>query len=87
MSSLNAIVVPLDGSHFAEQALDAATQLARSDGATLRLVMIHEPLTAWSSAGEYGDGSTALSDLTREQDLAYLEQAADQVRNATHLEV
>ncbi|MEO8451720.1 MAG: universal stress protein [Gemmatimonadota bacterium] len=40
------IVVPLDGSRFAEHALPVAASLARAAGARLRLLIVHEPLTA-----------------------------------------
>lgn len=38
------ILVPVDGSAFAEQALPAAAVLARRDGAALHLVLVHQPL-------------------------------------------
>jgi nucleotide-binding universal stress UspA family protein len=38
-----AIVVPLDGSTFAEQALPMALELARRSGAALTLVRVHQP--------------------------------------------
>jgi nucleotide-binding universal stress UspA family protein len=37
------ILVPLDGSPLAEQALPLAAELARHKGARLRLVLVHEP--------------------------------------------
>ena len=39
----HSILVPLDGSPLAEQALPLATDLARQKGARLRLVLVHEP--------------------------------------------
>lgn len=38
------ILVPVDGSSFAEQALPAAATLARRDGAGLHVVLVHQPL-------------------------------------------
>lgn len=38
------ILVPVDGSAFAEQALPAAATLARRDGAALHVVLVHQPL-------------------------------------------
>lgn len=38
------LLVPLDGSPFAEQALPVAASLARRHGATLHLVTVHSPL-------------------------------------------
>ena len=42
---LHRIMVPLDGSTFAEAALPIAFGLARRDGATVHLVRVHEPPT------------------------------------------
>lgn len=39
----HSILVPLDGSPLAEQALPHAIELARQKGAKLRLVLVHEP--------------------------------------------
>jgi hypothetical protein len=39
-----AIMVPLDGSRFAEQALAVAAGQARKAGAVLHLVSVHEPM-------------------------------------------
>lgn len=41
----NSILVPLDGSTFAEHALPVAEDYARRSGARLHLVQVHEPLT------------------------------------------
>ncbi len=42
------ILVPLDGSSFAESALPLAASLAKRDGAALQIVRVHEPI-----AGDY----------------------------------
>jgi nucleotide-binding universal stress UspA family protein len=42
---IRTIVVPLDGSEFAEQALPTACAIAGESGARLRLVLVHEPPT------------------------------------------
>lgn len=41
---LNSILVPIDGSPFAEQALGIALGLARRDKAALELVQVHQPM-------------------------------------------
>lgn len=46
------ILVPLDGSHFAEAALPYAVHLARSTKARLHLIMVHEPVPALVGMGE-----------------------------------
>jgi nucleotide-binding universal stress UspA family protein len=40
---IGSILVPLDGSRFAETALPVATRLARGSNARLRLALVHEP--------------------------------------------
>jgi nucleotide-binding universal stress UspA family protein len=49
---IRSILVPLDGSRFSEVALPVATRLARSAGARLRLVMVHEPAMALVPAAD-----------------------------------
>jgi nucleotide-binding universal stress UspA family protein len=46
------ILVPLDGSAFAEHALPLAVSIARRAGATLQLVQVHVPVAALYSASE-----------------------------------
>ncbi len=46
------ILIPLDGSHFAEEAIPYARYLAHSAGARLHLVMVHEPVPALVGMGE-----------------------------------
>jgi nucleotide-binding universal stress UspA family protein len=43
---IRSILVPLDGSHFSEMALPVAVDLARKAHASVRLVMVHEPILA-----------------------------------------
>jgi nucleotide-binding universal stress UspA family protein len=43
---IRCILVPLDGSRFAEGALPVALDLARKAHASVRLVMVHEPILA-----------------------------------------
>jgi len=46
MNGLRNIVVPLDGSEYAEQAIAVAGAIARRSGGALRLVSVEEPLPA-----------------------------------------
>ena len=64
------IMVPLDGSTFAEQALPHALFFARAAKARLHLVVVHEPMPSWvpSSAG----GGPATSEA-KPVELAYLD--------------
>jgi nucleotide-binding universal stress UspA family protein len=45
-SMIRSILMPLDGSRFSEMALPVALDLARKAHASLRLVMVHEPILA-----------------------------------------
>lgn len=47
----NSILVPLDGSSFAEHALPAAAAIARQNGATITLLKVHVPLKAVYTEG------------------------------------
>jgi len=64
------LLVPLDGSRFAEQALALAWSIARRAGARLQLVRVHTPQI-------YVEGMALLADTLdqrdREQELAYLQ--------------
>ena len=67
------ILVPLDGSRFAESVLPLARSLARSARARLDLVLVHETMPAWGGDGEPVD---LLEDrFDREQ--AYLAEVTD----------
>jgi nucleotide-binding universal stress UspA family protein len=45
------ILVPLDGSRFAEAALPLAARIARSAGARLHLMLVHEPMVPLAGMG------------------------------------
>jgi nucleotide-binding universal stress UspA family protein len=69
------ILIPLDGSHFAEEAIPYARYLARSAGARLHLIMVHEPVPALVGMGE----TPPLIDLdekSRDQERNYLATVA-----------
>jgi nucleotide-binding universal stress UspA family protein len=69
------ILVPLDGSPFAEHALPPAAALARHSGATLHLVTVSTPLAETSVEGMYFSAAEVEQDLaTRYR--TYLEDVA-----------
>ena len=69
---IRTILVPLDGSRFAEAAIPVAVRLAKSAGARLRLVMVHEPAMALVPAADI-PVPTAPDDLElRAQEQTYL---------------
>jgi nucleotide-binding universal stress UspA family protein len=61
---LRVVMVPLDGSAFAESALPLGAVLARRAGATLRLVLVHG--TATAGGDEAAAAQVALQDHERE---------------------
>ncbi|HEX9165871.1 MAG TPA: universal stress protein [Gemmatimonadales bacterium] len=61
---LRIVMVPLDGSTFAEVALPLATALARRAGATLRLVLVHG--TSTGAGDDAAAAQVALQDHERE---------------------
>lgn len=61
---LRIVMVPLDGSAFAESALPLGATLARRAGATLRLVLVHG--TATAGGDEAAAAQVALQDHERE---------------------
>lgn len=76
------ILVPLDGSTFAEQAIPHALYFARAAHARLHLALVHEPMPMWvpSSAGDDADMGEA-----RSVEQAYLDGVAAKVsREAAH---
>lgn len=46
------VLVPLDGSPFAEQALDIAAEIAKASGATIDLVLVHQPVEFMGVRGD-----------------------------------
>jgi nucleotide-binding universal stress UspA family protein len=80
MSPRDLILVPLDGSEMAEQAVLVAVTLARRQGAALRLVHVHVPQPADPI---YVEGLPVIDDHLRTQrrhhELTYLERARDRL--------
>jgi nucleotide-binding universal stress UspA family protein len=76
------VLVPLDGSEFAAQALPLGSHIAKLTGATLDLIMVHQSLPQWYSLeGGVGDMS-AFEQLARERQNIYLEKVAGETREA-----
>jgi len=75
---LRSILVPLDGSDFAEHALPIAASLARQAGATLRLARVHVPITAEAAMGVVIPDPYGLRERQEEQ--AYLDGVARRLR-------
>jgi len=72
------ILVPLDGSQFAEQALPTAVHLAAGAKAPLLLVRVHDSPRRLGSTWD---------DFFRNEEQAYLERIAGRVTQAQHIDV
>ncbi len=66
------ILVPLDGSAFAEQALPVASELAARSKATLHLVLVHQAATVLAGPGEPVVLDPAIDERLRREELGYL---------------
>ena len=84
---LSSILVPLDGSSFAEQALPLATQLAKGSNAKLRLALVHSPATNWDPGVEFSLFDPEMERQVRERELWYLEAVARRLTNGDGLDV
>lgn len=81
------ILVPLDGSAFAEQALPMAVQLAERSGAVLHLALVHVPVPGWYAAAEVAALNPSLEQEARTREAMYLDGAASRIREDTSLTV
>jgi nucleotide-binding universal stress UspA family protein len=78
------ILVPLDGSPFAEHALPLAMTLARHAGATLHLVQVHVPVLAVNGVTILDD---RLDRTLRDRERVYLEDVRCRVADRVHVPV
>ena len=67
-----ALLVPLDGSSFAEQALPLAAELAARSGAVLHIVLVHHSIALVPGPGEPVVFHPAVDDATRREEQEYL---------------
>ncbi len=65
------ILVPLDGSRFAETAIPFATRLAKRTQARIHLIMVHEPVPALVGMGDTPP-LVQLEEQSRDQERSYL---------------
>ena len=74
------ILVPLDGSELAEQALAVGASRARKSGATLHLVSVHEPIPLAGMPPDFPGVMPDLEEQTRANLAEYLESVAAAAR-------
>src|SRR4051812_8646634 len=77
------VLVPLDGSRFAEQALPLALEIARSARARLRLVHVHQPLSVDGIATCYQTEEPRFQERVR----AYLEGVVQRLTSTAPIAV
>src|ERR1041384_4149078 len=70
------ILVPLDGSRFAEAALPLATSFAASARGRLHLLLAHQPVAAMVGMGDVVMASAGLDEELREKELTYLSEVS-----------
>lgn len=76
---IRSILVPLDGSRFSESAIPLALELAGKSHASVRLVMVHEPVVALVPTGEHQVWTGLQDPEQRPNELAYLAGLAAKV--------
>lgn len=78
---LATILVPLDGSRFAEAALPIATRIASRAGGRMYLAMAHRPLAALVGLGEVATPSFGMDEDSRLKEEEYLTEASVSLGN------
>ena len=82
-----AILVPLDGSRLAEEALATAVAAARRTGATLHVAMVHHPVMPGADSAAMASAFTELDHLAHEGEKRYLSHVVEQIRRESDLVV
>jgi len=67
------ILVPLDGSGFAEEAIPVALSIAHQARASLEITRVHEPYLFKSRHGSWAPFNPAEDEMLKEQEQAYLD--------------
>ena len=76
----NSVLVPVDGSNFAEHALPYALGIARRTGASLHLALVHVPTEILSPSYPLADAMESRDAELREHDTAYMEALVERLR-------
>jgi nucleotide-binding universal stress UspA family protein len=82
-----AILVPLDGSRLAEEALATAVAAARRTGATLHVAMVHHPVMPGADSAAMASAFTDLDHLAHAGEKRYLSHIVEQIRRESDLVV
>jgi nucleotide-binding universal stress UspA family protein len=79
---LERIMVPLDGTRFAEAALPGALSLAKRDGAALRLVRVWQPMASLIDSADWIQQVEEWEERHREEDRRYMTEVARRLGEA-----
>jgi nucleotide-binding universal stress UspA family protein len=80
------LLVPLDGSEFAEQALPIAASIARQAGAALQVVRAHSPVAMLSAESEFVFDQ-CLDSKIKESEIAYLDEVVSKLKRTLKVEI
>jgi nucleotide-binding universal stress UspA family protein len=81
------ILVPLDGSAFAEQALPLAVEIAKRTNAILQLALVHHPVPALAMAVEVPEIESTLDHDNREREQSYVAETARRLHTESDIPV
>lgn len=81
------ILVPLDGSPFAEQALPLAVAIAAKSGALVQLALVHHPVPALATALEVPEIEAQLDQEARLREQTYLNGIVERTRAGANVPV
>lgn len=76
MSGFRTILVPLDGSSYAAQALAVAERFAGNHDSTVHLVLVHQPAPVWFSSPDLPEDMAAFDAAAWHREVEYLEGVA-----------
>lgn len=76
------VLVPVDGSNFAEHALPYALGVARRTGAAIHLALVHVPAETVSPTYPFADALESRDAELREHDTAYMEELVERLKPA-----
>ncbi len=80
------LLVPLDGSDFAEHALPLAVSIARQADAALQIVRAHSPVAMLSVESEF-DVDQRLDTKIQENETAYLDEMVNKLRKIVPVQI
>jgi len=86
-SPYRSLLVPLDGSPFAEQALPLALAIAARSGALVQLALVHHPVPALATALEVPEIEAQLDQEARAREQSYLSGIVERARTTANVPV